>query len=421
MIQIEELFLEENYNKLNEIVKGLLIECPDYFELYLVYCKSLIEMGTEFQPSNVSKLVDTILYNVYKVLLMGEETSHSIQSLKKISLSLSSFSISSQILYFTEKYSIKQEYVNSFSVLSKVSTQFNDVNIFDIKNERKRQVLHDTPPKFIQHSNLFSIINHVYANESEGDLDIKSTEKRLYYDGLRSIRSGAIKEGVNTLRKIYERDVPKYFYEEIQLILFESYLSLKKYKEAMVLLVDNYLNNRNYILRTDAKKLIDYIVKTEFKQVNNRIELPLLYHISESASYDQYVAYDRYMEQLNLKRPTEIKSQLRLLHELDNRKLIYFLKNICKIDILRYSYFFEGTSDVEKERINICQYLKEIDKANEVTYNNEIAEISRNASIRKAIQEVNSGRITINIDRLKELELLNWQEGFQTTLIRFIN
>ena len=56
--------------------------------------------------------------------------------------------------------------------------------------------------------------------------------------------------------------------------------------------------------------------------------------------------------------------------------------------------------------------LINLDKDNESIYIREITEISQNASVRKAIQEVNKGRITVNVQQLRNSELTHINESF---------
>jgi hypothetical protein len=79
---------------------------------------------------------------------------------------------------------------------------------------------------------------------------------------------------------------------------------------------------------------------------------------------------------------------------------------------MHHSLNFEGTDDIEGERIEILKHLLSIDTNNETEYIEEITEITQKTKIRKAIREVNKGRITINTQQIKSKEENNIKDNF---------
>ncbi|NQX81124.1 MAG: hypothetical protein HRT66_03890 [Flavobacteriaceae bacterium] len=91
---------------------------------------------------------------------------------------------------------------------------------------------------------------------------------------------------------------------------------------------------------------------------------------------------------------------------------MFFLKEVCNVDVMHHSLYFEGTDDIENERIEILKHLLSIDTNNETEYIKEITEITQKTKIRKAIREVNKGRITINTQQIKNKEENNIKDNF---------
>jgi hypothetical protein len=93
-------------------------------------------------------------------------------------------------------------------------------------------------------------------------------------------------------------------------------------------------------------------------------------------------------------------------------KQICFLREVCKVDVLKHSYYFANKDELDNERLALLDELLKIDKKNETNYIKEITSITQTSAVKKALQEVNKGRITINVDQLKGVEANNIKEGF---------
>lgn len=83
--------------------------------------------------------------------------------------------------------------------------------------------------------------------------------------------------------------------------------------------------------------------------------------------------------------------------------VIYYLRNICTINVIDSLLIYENLDDVEQLRIQICQKLVEIDSTNSKIYRSEIAQITKNIEVNKLFKVVETGRIFVDTDGLKSI------------------
>ena len=68
--------------------------------------------------------------------------------------------------------------------------------------------------------------------------------------------------------------------------------------------------------------------------------------------------------------------------EYEREELIYFLKNVCSTKIMDISISsFENSQERDKERVEICNILTQIDPDNSKEYEKEIRELTQKLMI----------------------------------------
>lgn len=101
----------------------------------------------------------------------------------------------------------------------------------------------------------------------------------------------------------------------------------------------------------------------------------------------------------------------------NKEKFIYFLKEVCVIDVLSKLWIIETEHEAEEERINICNLLAEIDSDNIEIYNEEIKEITRVKRIKTVKREIETSKIYVDENGLKNL----LKRGLKESYVRFEN
>jgi len=141
------------------------------------------------------------------------------------------------------------------------------------------------------------------------------------------------------------------------------------------------------------------------------IEYPILFSIIVK-EYDLYEVFDEFMCSYDFYNIREINVSA-FIELFSLKKVIYFLHNVAVIDTLKYSTDYSSISDVEEDRIYILNILIDIDKINKIIYEKELDEIYRINSVRKVLKEVDEGRLYIDVNSLKEIQIKKFKDDFK--------
>lgn len=414
LFQTLDLYTRGEFRECITQIPSLLKRYPSSIELYEIYVKSLIEAGLDFETTNTSSLVDEILLHLYNIYSRNSKNEESVERLLKIILSFFSCDWAKQLYSLLSYQNNINEGIRTNKLFYIVYSQFDNPRILNFLSSRTDYFHH-----------VFNKINSLYQDNkalrlsvliNTGDTEsIKSDEelsraRRNLYVGRALIKEQKFEEAISYYEKlIITQELSVTAYEELINVLFKTYLKLQKHREAVILFVDNYIKNKSLVTKFQKELLLNIIEKSGCNGLEDIIELPIFYKIVSLDPYSQYVSYDIFISSYNAERPKQIFG---LNDRFGSAKFIFFLRDVCTADILHHSYLFEGSEDIENERIEILRELLRIDKENEGIYIKEITEISQAAAIRKAIREVNKGRITVNIPQLKSIESSNIKEGF---------
>lgn len=402
------------YDYCIENATQILTNYPSSIEAYLIYVKALIEINHEFKPLGVSKNIDKILERLFNVYSKNEKYDTSVEDLLKISLKYFSFKFGKQLFSIISRIVNLKDEIGVHKLLYSINSDFlNPIIFFDsnyFNEEIKSNIWNNS--KHVKNSisiELNQLISKGKYNEIISNLSFSQSRKPLYI-------AKALKN-TNDNQKVIEFIVSIDDFDSLSTntqwelieILFISYLLVNDISSALALYVEYYFKNKFVIANLDANDLLHKVqnCKTEL----NGIDLPIFYNIVSPDIYEQFVKYDEFIDSIGIERPTQIISY----KDIPKHKLVFFLKEVCSIEVLHHSLHFDGTDDIENERTNILLNLLVLDPEFETEYIKEITEISQRSKIRKAIREVNKGRITINTQLLRS----NVENEIKDNFLRF--
>ncbi len=393
-------YTKGNYTYCIENAYSLIKDNPDAIEPSLVYIKSLIETKNEYIALGVSSLLDSVSKDLYNIYSKNQDYDSSITNLLKFSIKYFSYKFGKQIFSIVSRFIKLLDNEKHHTLLYTVNSEFiNPIIIIDsllFTQDLKERILKKTDllPKSISFQ-----LNELTATgkweEIQKNKNLSENRKPVYI--AKAIKNTEQKdELIKFIESLTSKNTLSIHSKwELTELLFAAYISENEIQKALSLYVNNYFSNKFLVTNLDSNLLLEKIHSSEF--CTDSIDLPIFYSIVSPDIYEQYVKYDDFVESLGVSRPSELLD----INEIPQEKLIYFLKEICTIEILHHSMNFEGTDDIENERINLLKHLLVLDPNSETEYIEAITEISQRSKIRKAIREVNKGRITINSQHLR--------------------
>lgn len=401
-----------NYNFCVEGSTEIIKKYPTSIELFVIYLKSLIEEQLEFKMTNVSDNIDNILLKLYNVLVLNEDFSSSIEGLLKITLKCFSSNWSKQLFGVISEHArlTDEKYLHQFYNL--INSEFNNSKILNYINVLG-QDCSISSFDFYKDSDSISAEINVNINKAnyrkiEENQNI-SVKRKDFYIAQALTNGGNPSVLVEHLEVISNKeDLSIITNRDVTELLYNNYIEESNSEAALGLYVKSFFKNKHLVYRLDNVKLLNLINEEENSKPIPSIDLAIFYFISTPDVYEQYVKYDEFLESKQIERPTQLIKNNSIIEE----KIKFFLKEICNIELMHHSLYFEGTDDIENERLVLLKYLLVIDKTNEAEYIKEITDITQKSKIRKALREVNKGRITINTQQLKNKEENNIKDNF---------
>ncbi|WP_434626220.1 hypothetical protein J3P95_24620 [Pseudomonas sp. Z5-35] len=110
-------------------------------------------------------------------------------------------------------------------------------------------------------------------------------------------------------------------------------------------------------------------------------------------------AFERFHNEFNLSSPFELKERA---SEFGLGKVIYYLNSVWRPEVMRQTVLYEGTREIEEERIRVCQVLADIDSSNSLKYLAEIRERVKTLEIAKATNLVEQSKVYVDIAAIKK-------------------
>lgn len=110
-------------------------------------------------------------------------------------------------------------------------------------------------------------------------------------------------------------------------------------------------------------------------------------------------AFERFQTEFNLSSPFELKERA---SEFGLSKVIYYLDKVWRPEVMRQTVLYEGTREIEEERVKVCQALADIDSLNSLKYLAEIRERVKTLEIAKATNLVEQSKVYVDIAAIKK-------------------
>ncbi|MBZ3765979.1 hypothetical protein [Bacillus cereus] len=418
-IEIIDSYTIGDYNKTIALCEDLLKDRPWYVDFYEVYAKSLVYMKKD-SKRKFNGLLDKIIGLFCALYKQEKNEIDYLEDIIKISYdySLNVWSWKLIAMAFQTKINFQ-----GFKGFARVSDGFKFYWLV------KPQILNEMFPK----DKLEKILNCRFGkmNSSTNEL-----HRAFLFNNIEKIQNLNISnDRKNKYAAVINQQIENYeealiCYENIRLdntrlskfeILVEKikiYKCLGVYEKAIKVIVDNYVEGFNLIDDIDLKGILDELEKNE--KNNKNINYPIVYELftryvgSEKEELRSDILED-FLNSYNVDLVSELQKED--FKQFDKEKLIYFLKEVCVIDVLSKLWNIGTEHEAEEERIAICNLLAEIDSNNIEVYNEEIKEITRVKRIKTVKREIETSKIYVDENGLKNL----LKRSLKETYARFDN
>jgi hypothetical protein len=203
-----------------------------------------------------------------------------------------------------------------------------------------------------------------------------------------------------------------YHLERKNTYIFNVLLQQDRLKDALILFSTIYFDNELIYRKINYLTLYNKIkASVNREELVPLIDYPILFSLVVK-EYDLYEVYDDFMANRGIDSVRDINAE-NFIATFGFNKSIHFLEKVVTIDTIKYNTDYASISDVEEDRIYILKLLVLWDSANKSGYEKEIDEIYRASSVRKVLKEVDQGRLYIDVNNLKELQVKKFNDDFK--------
>ncbi|MBV7268949.1 hypothetical protein [Winogradskyella luteola] len=405
VLRFLENYTKGDYNLCIKEFPKIVEEYPSHIELFEPYIKSLIEEDRAFEKTGVSKEIDDILLNLYSLYSFDDEFDFAFENLAKKTITFSGLNSYRQLLGLISSLILIKSKNNKISDLIFVNSNFSNPILFLFNRDMA-----------INHEYDFNSLPYkVNYLKGKGEFNssmfsgILPDKKSFLYQIRSTFLSSNAEQSLSLIDEFLERSDLKIIDEsDIFNIKFYCYLIKEEINQAITLLSNQYLINKNLCAKVDTIELLN-LVDERIDEIPGSFESVIFSHFANSSSYFQFVNLDELFIEINVEYPHQLLDKI----DSNNRnKIIYILEKVCNVDVLGNFLIFESRDEVVKERESILMSLLEIMPNKEEEYIDEIAKLKRLEIVKSVIKEVNDGRIYININSLDQSHKNVFQNNF---------
>lgn len=234
----------------------------------------------------------------------------------------------------------------------------------------------------------------VDANKMLDDLAIPA-DRRTLYKGHVAFRRQALDIAADHYRQALGSE-KAFVVNQASAYLYRVLLASGEVEAALAVVIDHCLESPSAYRLYPLEQLIDQIKLN--RRLAGTISFAILLNIATrniSTKWERDIsdAYESIMTKFYCNRPSHLVDQV---DNIGRARLIYFLRHICIPRVFDDTIDFSSVTEIEEERIAVCQRLIELDSIRKDEYANEIKAITREANIYQALKKVESSKIFVD-------------------------
>lgn len=405
-------FIKGNILEAREEAVDLLQKFPNNIGAMNLYIESNILLGNDMKICE-DKNLGVLLKNLTYVYTLNENRDESLEVVRQLANACSQSTWSKEILnnIIYHCQTCDEQNYKKAEILSNLQHLDIETVIACLGKEKNINFIE----QMIKEDDLYvrfrnALLNEEYDNASRlcGIDQIK--DLIVVYN-----KNTSITEKIKHLRKIQGKDA------SIAIMAMSNFLAsidLNTYLEvAMKLSTGLIIDNIYTSLFIPLEKIVNYIEQSG-EDIRVNICTPILYYVyatyfNKEKFDDLGIICEDFFLFRDIERPTKMDIYNQ---EYEREELIYFLKNVCSTKIMDISISsFENSQERDKERVEICNILTQIDPDNSREYENEIREVTQKLMINAELKIIEENRIHVNVDGMKD----RLEKAYKSDFVRY--
>ncbi|MDK2763424.1 MAG: hypothetical protein KYX63_05430 [Alteromonas macleodii] len=360
MCRLENISIEENY--LNSFLKNF----RNYFSKSDLFTRSqneLYRQATNFKQLNFFKKLN--------LFLIQEDNREQIKDKKK----------TKEVMF----------------LISDINSPFRSEYLLP---EIKDKYFKDTfNAKYKSTTALFNLYKNKIPLESQELANVNEDRKMSYY--AKSLANQGENEKVIEILSSLQNTTDTLIKLEASNLLILTFINNENEAQGIQTFNDYVLENRNFIHCLDSSKVAESAEARLRKnpKISEIIALSLYCRFVDDSKYKTLrAAFNNYMRINRLNSPLEILERKDL--SISNNEANYFLNYIATPQIMKFFSGFRSPNDIDKCRVNICNYLISIGESKNEKIS-EVKSITKRLVLREATLQVAQSKVDADLSSLK--------------------
>jgi hypothetical protein len=404
-------FLSGQYQKAVCLTKERLIEQPAD-PMPILIAARLTAMGYPVSAGNNS-FVEHLLPLLSTFLVHEKGSDEATQSLERFALNFRSLPISSSVNGLIQK--ANSDLLGEITTATAVRTQYSSlpVCLSRLDAARNKQLL---TSQCLQDATWhYAIIAHL----GNANVDELSSEARDYAFICFSLRNKEPSKAFAHLEQL-ANSKNKYLQQESSILLAWFLYEDGNIQGSILHTVSTAVSKPTLLRSLPLIQLFEHRGFRDLKQLEREpclsIGLFLYINLTRENTKDVAlkVAWKQFHKVHGLVKSSELKAKF---SEFNSAEILFFLRNVCTQEIMELSSAFNSPADLDRERLQICIALSELDSDRTNNYDDEIIELTRRLSIEDGVQQVESSRVYVDL-----LGLQRWcHQNLNELFLRYLD
>lgn len=191
-------------------------------------------------------------------------------------------------------------------------------------------------------------------------------------------------------------------------------IHLNQFDELVDVIVARILNDLDLLRALPTSSCARFLNKINRRRLAGRLSTPIILDLHSRNFDNDYdlvrsYAYEDFLIAHNVDRPSQLAPRV---NDFDKVQLVYYLRYICIPTVMQVSSAFQGTRELEEERLAVASLLIKLDPDQTKLYETEIREITRRQLIQRGLRHVEQSKIFVDLVAIRRWADNNIKEAF---------